>query len=267
MFYIAGVEKKDFFKNHNGYADFFPLEEMKSRLGKEVVISMDEFLERECYNGNMGKLPPKPTTKEVNELTGETELKLRGHPLRDYLRSLANAKEEIIGGVGGGGCLKEGAFSETKTGGYYMPCFKDGGRKTILAFPHKGSELDVSKNQRLNEFAAGRDVVKFEGKWIDSKVIHFAAWPKAGYRILMHFYTILYFEDVSLDRRMKRFVRDHFRYHDNIWCAAARVLRLVKRDASLVNIDASSHLKPTEFSSYHVNTFQSLLYMLHSPHH
>jgi hypothetical protein len=262
------VSKKDFFKNHNGYADFFPLEEMKLRLGPNTVITMDEFLEREAYSGKLGKIPPPPNTEEViDEATGKTGMRLRGRQLRDYLRSLAEAKEEIIGGVGGGGCLKDGAYATLKGGeGYFMPCFRDGGRKTILAFPRHASnndksqdnqnQLDVLHNKRLKEFADDREIVKFEGKWLESKVIHFAAWPKAGYRILMHFYTIYYFEDLDMDRRMKRFVRDHFRYHDNIWCAAARVLRLVKRDAALVqhenNLPSGAVMKPTDFSSYHV---------------
>jgi hypothetical protein len=31
---------------------------------------------------------------------------------------------------------------------------------------------------------------------------------------------------------MKRFVRDHFRYHDHVWCAAHRVVSLVRADTA-----------------------------------
>jgi hypothetical protein len=35
----------------------------------------------------------------------------------------------------------------------------------------------------LDAFAAGREVLAFEGAWVHAKVIHFAAWPnKVGCR-------------------------------------------------------------------------------------
>jgi hypothetical protein len=54
----AGVDKKDYFQHKNGYGDFFPLEEMKRRLGPDSIITMKEFLEREAYPGHLGRTPP-----------------------------------------------------------------------------------------------------------------------------------------------------------------------------------------------------------------
>ncbi len=47
----------------------------------------------------------------------------------------------------------------------------------------------------------------------------------------MHSYTLFFFADAEIDRRMKRYVRDHLHYNDHLWCLAQRVVRAVRRDA------------------------------------
>lgn len=46
------------------------------------------------------------------------------------------------------------------------------------AGPGKASPpSDAATLARLDAFAAGREVLAFEGPWVHAKVIHFAAWP------------------------------------------------------------------------------------------
>jgi len=260
-----GVDKKDYFQHTNGYDDFFPLDEMRERLGPDSVISMKEFLEAEAYPGHLGKKPPVPRAKMEDPEQG-----LHGRKLRDYVRSLASLKttppasasaanattnKKASGGGGGigpgGEKLSEHPINDNPA--FFMPKFKEGGRIGCLAFPAKPGDpelkstqvsnqkanakvvadgLDPALVQRLSAFAAGREVQPLAGSFLNAKVVHFAAWPKAGYRVLMHFYTLFFFADPAMERRMKRFVRDHFRYHDKVWCAAHRVTALVRRDAT-----------------------------------
>lgn len=50
-------------------------------------------------------------------------------------------------------------------------------------------------------------------------------------RLLVHFYAFLFFQDWKVDLWMKRFVRDHVRYIDEIQCASARVVQAVRAHA------------------------------------
>ena len=92
---------------------------------------------------------------------------------------------------GGGGAkgAQGGGLRASKDGG--------GGRHLNDASP------DSEALARLASFAAGREVMALEGPWLDAKVVHLAAWPNEGYRMLMHFYTLLFFQDEGMDRRMK----------------------------------------------------------------
>ena len=204
-----GVAKKDFFQHSASFEDFFPLESMKSHIPGSI-ISMTEFLDRECLTGNLGKKPP---TEETN--------KMHGRKLRDYLRSLTVDNPRV-----------------------FMPRFKDGGRLSMLAFPPAsgkrhpaGGSYGPAVTQRLKTFAGDRDVLWFndvhEPQWRNATVIHFAAWPNIKVRLLMHSYTLFFFADLSIDRRMKRFVRDHLHYNEQLWCLAQRVIQAVRRDARL----------------------------------
>lgn len=49
--------------------------------------------------------------------------------------------------------------------------------------------------------------------------------------MLVHFYVFLYFENWKEDLWMKRFIRDHVRYIDEIQCAAARVVKAMREYA------------------------------------
>jgi hypothetical protein len=49
--------------------------------------------------------------------------------------------------------------------------------------------------------------------------------------LLVHFYAFLFFEDWKEDVWMKRFMRDHVRYSDEIQCAAARVVQSMREYA------------------------------------
>ena len=83
------------------------------------------------------------------------------------------------------------------------------------------------------------------------------------HRILTHFYSYIHFAQHRREHFYKRFVRDRLHYHDEIFCAASKVLRLIHKDASAVS---GVHLPRTEhnqtlggdtnegasFHSYHI---------------
>jgi hypothetical protein len=64
-----------------------------------------------------------------------------------------------------------------------------------------------------------------------AKILHVKGEAQSSYRLLLHFYAFLFFEDWRHDLWVKRFVRDHLRYIDEIQCAAARVVQALRERA------------------------------------
>ncbi len=50
-------------------------------------------------------------------------------------------------------------------------------------------------------------------------------------RLLVPFYTYLYFESEDTDRRYKRFIRDYVHYIDQIFCKAAIIVKSLMTEA------------------------------------
>jgi hypothetical protein len=42
---------------------------------------------------------------------------------------------------------------------------------------------------------------------------------------LQHFYAVIHFSDPAIDNYMKRFIRDFIHYHDNMYCAAGKIIQ------------------------------------------
>jgi len=59
-------------------------------------------------------------------------------------------------------------------------------------------------------------------------ILHFHTSETDDYRILNHFYSVIHFTDPAIDNYYKRFVRDFIHYHENIFCAAGKVVQLLQ---------------------------------------
>ena len=64
----------------------------------------------------------------------------------------------------------------------------------------------------------------------DPPVLHFRAGEKQ-WRLLTHFYGLMHFTDPAIDNYAKRFVRDFLHYHDQIYCAAAKIVKALQVEA------------------------------------
>ena len=74
----------------------------------------------------------------------------------------------------------------------------------------------------------------------DPAILHFHTADTDDYRILNHFYSVVFFTNPVLDNYYKRFVRDFIHYHDNIFCAAGKIIRLLQDEGKQrgFNVDA-----------------------------
>ena len=69
--------------------------------------------------------------------------------------------------------------------------------------------------------------------------------------MLSHFYAFLVFEDWRMDQWIKRFVRDHLRYIDELQCAAARYVEFLRfKSRTFGNVDGdfyTMHIRRGDF--------------------
>ena len=102
-------------------------------------------------------------------------------------------------------------------------------------FVEKPQPLNASESDRMEEFYADRQTLCLYDSQLQAEpLLHFPLTKVEGQnevgrekwdpRLLVHFYAFLFFADYHQDLWMKRFVRDHVRYTDEIQCAAARVV-------------------------------------------
>jgi hypothetical protein len=129
-----------------------------------------------------------------------------------------------------------------------LPPFKSGMQEyfTVPYGPNINiTSLSVAERERIEErrrvFAAGRREHYYDDTLQRAKLIHFKCDPTTNDRLLLHFYTFLFFEDEAAERRTSRFVRDYIRYVDLIFCKAALIVNLLLKEGA-----------GKGFSSFHV---------------
>jgi hypothetical protein len=125
-------------------------------------------------------------------------------------------------------------------------------------FPHyeeyigKPNPVDASPIERLKEMNAERKKLCVYTPEIQNKQwIHFPVGMKTAdgdeSRLLVHFYAFLFFQDWKQDLWMKRFVRDHVRYIDELQCAAARIVSSLRK-----RVSDRTDGKSTDFDTIHI---------------
>lgn len=107
---------------------------------------------------------------------------------------------------------------------------KGGFGARTAAYVGNPTPVNGTVKARLTEMMANRKkICVYNTNLQNRNVIHFRGEQRTGQRMLVHFYAFLFFEDWKQDLWTKRFVRDHLRYIDEIQCAAARVVKAVRK--------------------------------------
>jgi hypothetical protein len=235
------------------FADFFPLQELAEEHAGFDIITMEQFLEE-----TMGKTKDTKSQKIVfppdNKKTkwdGDSGFKSK---LAPWLRSIAvdpnwnpnhciatfpkNGDQQNID------MLQQSMSEILKEEGDFA------GKMAFEHYINKPTPVDASTKDRLRELLAQRKKLCIYDKPLqEASIIHFHGKSKAetGGRLLVHFYAFLFFQDWHTDLWMKRFVRDHVRYIDDIQCAAARIVHAIR---SSNNSDKTDKLH--QFDTFHI---------------
>ena len=196
--------------NHHGFDDYFPFEEIKKRL---PVITMEEFMKREAVTGHFtNQSDPTSTTilyPPGNKTVFNGANRNDRNAMWEYLRTIA-------------------ACPPWKPMKQYLiippaPSIKN-------FYTSEKNKKEVERRREIS--AAGRDPRMYDEYWQSQKVIHYISKPGLGYRLLQHFYTFIHFDDVKVDRLMKRFIRDYVHYIDLIFCKAALIIQELLQEGS-----------------------------------
>lgn len=184
------------------FADFFPLHtpEFQKRL---KIITMPEFLKKE---GGPHGLVPLPKGENATTIMNAAE------------HCEVRAKSERS-------CFTLNGFLESSA---YNPGFRaEDGCVVFDVHAYKEQIMDEESVQSARHFCGKREITYWTQKFNAFPVIHFPA-NVMKFRMLTHFYSMLHFTDSAIDNTVKRFVRDFLHYHDQIYCAAGKIVKALQ---------------------------------------
>lgn len=213
-----------------GFGDFFPLKEIAKELAGLEIVTMEQFLNEvggKVADFETGK--PAPLPEGRTNWDGKTDdVK---ETLNPWLRSIAANPdwdpEECIA-----------AFPKSTDPEDYVELqhiFEDIREKlpNPESFVGRPTPVNASTTERMREFMATRErLCLYTPELQNAKIVHFSGKAKMSGRLLVHFYAFLFFQDYKSDLWMKRFVRDHVRYTDDVQCAAARIIEAVRKHSN-----------------------------------
>jgi hypothetical protein len=94
--------------------------------------------------------------------------------------------------------------------------------------------VDASVQDRMREILFRRNLC-FDNSTAQKKYLYYQITQKSAFsmefrlRLLVWFYQFLFFEDPAMELSAKRFVRDTLRYKDELQCAAARIVHMLRQ--------------------------------------
>jgi hypothetical protein len=234
------------------FEHFFHMERISEEHVGLDVISMQDFLEI----AKTGKFVNPQTKQSVLPPGNRTDWNGASRPeLTDLQRFLRNNITNTVMLWDPEECLA--AFPQSSNP-VDMQALKDmhehalkmgnGGMPKIETYIGKPNPVNASAEERLKENAAQRKELCLYDEQLQNKDwVHFPMEHSGDManRLLVHFYAFLFFQNWRHDLWMKRFVRDHVRYIDEIQCAAARIVESLRKRVKVRGVD-------TDFDTMHV---------------
>ncbi len=202
------------------FGDFFPLEDITREHAGLEIITMKQFLEEtrgKVRELKTGKIVPPPLDR--TDFDGETGLVKS--VLNPWLQSIAPNPD-----WNPDNCIAAFPKSTDLEDATELQRIFDNVQKNppvVDDFINRPTPVNATVEQRMREFVAQRkELCLYTPELQNSPIIHFNGKRNLDGRLLVHFYAFLFFQDYKSDLWMKRFVRDHVRYIDDVQCAAGR---------------------------------------------
>jgi len=234
MYLLGKTDKHS--KNTLSFEDFYHFDSVALEHAGVEVISTEEFLEREIISGNIrhpetGEImhPPQNRTDwhGIGSYHSETFKEFAGFLRQAGISSTWDFGECIVAFP-----KQTGSGTANELKGILQDILNEGGGGAARERSYDGNPtpVDASPRDRMREMLSHRqNLCVYNNTLQQAPLFHFPGGGK--YRLLVHFYAFMFFEDYKQDLWTKRFVRDHLRYVDEIQCAAARVVAAVREKA------------------------------------
>ena len=245
--YLLQARKGDKRKGRN-YYDFFNLTENKELLRRVPIITSEEFLKLE--GGSDGLVP----LTEYNET------------YKQHLLDITKWCEER---------KKSDVFCED----LYDHYLKHGQLSPVSAeFPNENcfifdedvmmhgesyiSKLSPDVQDRIKKFCQKRVPIYYNRTMHDAPLWHFETMD-FRYRLLVHYYAFMLFTNATVGNYYKRMIRDFLRYHNEVFCAAGKIILALQyedhlRNSATIVGDASSSSKKLNLDLELVGGYSSL---------
>jgi hypothetical protein len=218
--------------NRFTFKDFFHFDSIADEHPSVEVISMEEFIQREAMTGH---LKDKDTGKVTFPPNNETTWDGHGRTGRQYwlwLRSATVAPIWFFDNCVAAFPSEPGPEATERVKALRQTIRSPTTPDFIQEYFDNPTEVNAPPQARLREqLGTRREICLYDDDLQNEKVIHFMGDNASGARLLVHFYAFLFFENYHQDLWIKRFVRDHLRYIDEIQCAAARIVHAVRQKA------------------------------------
>ena len=213
------------------FADFFPLEAIAKEQDGLEIITMKQFLEE-----TKGKLKDsktgQPASISNDRVDWDGDTKGVKSILNPFLQSIAeNPDWDPTKCLAAFPASKDPKDIEELKRIHEKVVTKI--QPKIEQFVNVPTPVNATTEDRMAEFVAERrDICIYDTKLQQAPIIHFHGKKTLGARLLVHFYAFIFFQNYEQDIWLKRFVRDHVRYIDDVQCAASRVIEAVRKHSN-----------------------------------
>lgn len=231
---------KNHAENGSDFDDFFDIKKISETVD---VISMEQFMAEVAVPGLLNA--PFPGTDRKNPSYGMSPAQfVKGGEQRlwTYLRKSCYSRHWEPGKFHiGFNLVPKGENTANKT--VHMSSMSLRGSAAASAYASGAYDFNShvaflpiptqSEDTRVRLHAShGRQLILYDAKLHAERAIYFPGDYGTSTRILTHFYTYLYWHNHHLEHVYKRIVRDRLHYHDEIFCAAGRVVKLIHEEAA-----------------------------------
>lgn len=233
--YLLEPKKSDQRKGRN-YHDFFNLTSNTELLKRVPIITSEKFLELEGGKGGLVDLTQYNSTYQNH--------------LKDIVKWCEERKKSDV--------YCEDLYDHYLSHGQLSPVSAEFPNENCFIFDvdvfihgeEYISKLSPSVQDRIMKFCKKQDGVRkpfyYNQTMHAAPLWHFETMSDR-YRLLVHYYVFMLFTDPKVGNYIKRLVRDHLRYHDQVYCAAGKIILSLQYEDYLRNqqlqLDSSSALK------------------------
>ena len=208
---------------YRGFADFFPLEQMKKHV---KVITFEEYL-----NSNQSPPVPEELQQGVQHAADHCDKREKSKNACKHVFDYLQATGTLVQFSALHTCLVFDEYSHANQG---------------------ATPVDADAKAHVETYCGSkRDIVYWSKEMNDPNVLFFDT-AKKEMRLLTHYYGMIHFTNPKLDHHYKRFVRDYLHYHDAIYCAAGKIVKAVQAEAMATRNMAPDEEGAGGFSALHV---------------